>query len=147
MYTIHSGSNRRRMLNKKLVACYSQGIFRQVFFIEKITSAEFWSYLCSGEKWKSRIRAFFVSNISCRYQFFLSKGCYLFQIGSGAPSSNDPKFERHLPGAPWPTFHKSNDAKLFLICILKALESLKTFRSGLVGVSFITRQTGAYGRF
>jgi hypothetical protein len=58
---------------------------------------------------------------------------YKDAIGSGAPSSNDPKFERRPPGAPWLTFHKSNDAKLFLISILKALESLETFRSGLVG--------------
>jgi hypothetical protein len=68
-------------------------------------------------------------------------------IGSGAPSSNDPKFERRPSGAPWPTFHKSNDAKLILISILKALESLETFRSCLVGLSLITRKTGASGRF
>jgi hypothetical protein len=68
-----------------------------------------------------------------------------FEIGSGAPSSNDPKFERRLSGAPWPTFHKSNDAKLFLISILKALESLETFRSGLVGLCLITRKFGPLG--
>jgi hypothetical protein len=68
-------------------------------------------------------------------------------IGSGAPSSNDPKFERRPPGAPWPTFHKSNDAKLFIISILKALENLETFGSGLVGQSLITRKTGASGQF
>jgi hypothetical protein len=68
-------------------------------------------------------------------------------IGSGAPSSNDPKFERRPPGAPWPTLQKSNNAKLFLISILKALESLETIRSGLVGLSLITRKTGASGRF
>jgi hypothetical protein len=59
--------------------------------------------------------------------------------GSGAPSSNDPKFKRRPPGAPWPTFDKSNDAKLLLLSILKALESLETFRSGL---SLIARKTG-----
>jgi hypothetical protein len=58
-------------------------------------------------------------------------------------SSNDPKSERRPPGAPWPTFYKSNDAKLFLIGISKALESLETLRSGLVGLSLITRKTGA----
>jgi hypothetical protein len=57
----------------------------------------------------------------------------LLGSGSGAPSSNDPKFERRPPGAPWPTFQKSNDKKLFLISILKALESLETIGSGLVG--------------
>jgi hypothetical protein len=56
-------------------------------------------------------------------------------IGSGAPSSNDPKFERRPPESPWPTFHKSNEAKLFLIGILKALIILVTFRSGLVGLN------------
>ena len=50
-------------------------------------------------------------------------------IGESALCSNDPKFERRLSGASWPTFHKSNDAKTFLISILKALESLKTLRS------------------
>jgi hypothetical protein len=48
-------------------------------------------------------------------------------IGSGAPSSNDPKFQRRPTGAPWSIFHKSNDAKLFFISILKALESLETW--------------------
>jgi hypothetical protein len=38
-------------------------------------------------------------------------------IGSGAPSSNDPEFKRRPLGAPWPTFHKSKDAKLFPISI------------------------------
>jgi hypothetical protein len=51
-------------------------------------------------------------------------------IESGVPSSDDPKFERRSPGAPWPTFLKSNDAKLFLISFLKALKSLETFRAG-----------------
>jgi hypothetical protein len=83
----------------------------------------------------------------------LSDTCFLVQnrsilnIGSGAPSSNDPKFERRLPGAPWPTFRKLNDAKLFLISILKALESLETFRSCLIGLILLTRKTGASGRF
>jgi hypothetical protein len=54
-------------------------------------------------------------------------------------SSND---ARQAPRGP-----HSNDAKLFLISILKALEGLETFRSGLVGQSFITRKTGASGRF
>jgi hypothetical protein len=65
-------------------------------------------------------------------------------IQSGAPSSNDPNFERRPPGAPWPTFHKSNDAKTFLISILKALEKLETFKSGLVGLSIITRKPGLW---
>jgi hypothetical protein len=73
------------------------------------------------------------------------KSIVVFFIRSGAPTLNDPKFKRRPPGAPWPTFHKSNDAKLFFISILKALESLNTFRSGLVGL--ITRKTGASGRF
>jgi hypothetical protein len=58
-------------------------------------------------------------------------------------TGDTPKFEQRPPGAPWPTFHKSN-AKLFLIIsILKSLESLETFRSGLVGLNLITRKTGA----
>jgi hypothetical protein len=69
------------------------------------------------------------------------------RVGCPNPSWDDPKFERGPPGAPWPTFHKSNDAKLFLISILKALESLETFISGLVGLSLITRKTGASGWF
>jgi hypothetical protein len=75
---------------------------------------------------------------------------YLFEtnkIVSGVLSLNDPKFERHQPGAPWPTFRKSNDAKLFFISISKALESLKTFRSGLVGLSSITKKTGTSRQF
>jgi hypothetical protein len=68
-------------------------------------------------------------------------------IGSGAPSLNDHKFDRHPPGAPWPTFHKSNETKLFLISIFKGLESLETFRSGLLGLSLITRKTGASDQF
>jgi hypothetical protein len=50
-------------------------------------------------------------------------------------------FERRLPRAPWLAFHKSNDAKLFLTNVLKVLEILKTFRSGLVGLRLITRKT------
>jgi hypothetical protein len=61
-------------------------------------------------------------------------------LGSGASTSND-------LNDPWLNFHKSNDAELFLISILKALESLKTFRSGEVGLSLIIRKTGASGRF
>jgi hypothetical protein len=72
---------------------------------------------------------------------------YIIHIGLGAPSSNDPKFEQRPPGAPWSTFHKSNDAKFFLLSILKGLERLETFRSGLVGLSLIIRKTGASGRF
>jgi hypothetical protein len=49
-----------------------------------------------------------------------------FVVGSGDPSSNDPKFERRPSGAPWPT---SNDAKLFLISIFKVLESLSKFNN------------------
>jgi hypothetical protein len=92
-----------------------------------------------------------MENASCKsnhhYQIWMVAGCVLFSVmqsgkpeieywinvvGLGAPSSKDPKFERRPPGAPWPTFHKSNDAKLFLISILKAQESLERFRSGLV---------------
>jgi hypothetical protein len=61
---------------------------------------------------------------------YICKRSKKITIGSGAPSSNDPKFERRPPGAPWPTFLKLNDAKLFLISFLKTLESLETLRSG-----------------
>jgi hypothetical protein len=62
--------------------------------------------------------------------------------------SDDPKFKRRPPGAPWPTFHQSNDAKMFLIAIVKAPKSLETFvliKSGLVGLSSMTRKIGASG--
>jgi hypothetical protein len=36
---------------------------------------------------------------------------YFPEVGSGAPSSNDPKFERRPPAASWPTFQKTDDAK------------------------------------
>jgi hypothetical protein len=76
-------------------------------------------------------------------QFFKDESpIFLTNIKSGAPSSKDPKFEQRPPGALWLTFHKSNYEKLFLISNLKAVESLETFRSGLVGQSFITRNTG-----
>jgi hypothetical protein len=56
-------------------------------------------------------------------------------IGSGSPISIDPKSERRPPAVPWPTFHKSNDPKLFLISVLKALKSLETFKTGLAALS------------
>jgi hypothetical protein len=36
---------------------------------------------------------------------------------------------------------------LFFISILKALESLEKFRSGLVGQNLMARKSGASGRF
>jgi hypothetical protein len=58
---------------------------------------------------------------------------------------NVKKNRNGVGGPPWPTFQILNDAKLFLISILKALENLETFRSGLVDLSLITRKTGASG--
>jgi hypothetical protein len=93
-------------------------------------------------------RARLAHKIFCYLEEILTTFCFFpkwnsfWRYGVGSP-----KFERHPPGAPWPTFHKSNDEKLFLISILKALEILETFRSGLVGLSLITRKTGASGQF